>query len=57
MGKPKGEQQCMRKVLSMRRQSFYLFPSIAVDVGDVDFMKPKCEMSDDERLMVETLIR
>lgn len=57
MGKPKGEQQWMRKVLSMRQQSFNLFPSIAVDVGDVDFMQPKCVMSDDERLMVETLIR
>lgn len=53
--KPKGEQW-MRQVLTMKRQQrLNLIPSIAV--GDVNFMRPKCEMSDDERLMMETLIR
>lgn len=52
----KGEQSMGDSAMQSRQQRLNLFPSIET-VGDVNFLQPKCEMSDDEHPMMETLIR
>lgn len=52
----KGEQSIGDAAMQSRQQRLNLLPSI-VAVGDVNSPQPKCEISDDEHHMMETLIR
>jgi hypothetical protein len=51
----KGEHLMGDDLMQSRQQRLNILPSVGAD-GDVN-SQPKCEMSDDERHMMETLIR
>jgi hypothetical protein len=51
-----GEHIMVDTLMQSRQQRLNIFPSIVGD-GEVNFPQPRCEMSDDEQRMMETLIR